>query len=238
MTRSTGHLCSVIGITAALAWAGLAGADDSHAKLHCRSVSGGATTGAPPGQHFTVRVDFERPSPVQFNSALFRLVLTGEGVAINDYEWDLPFTTGGVGDFSLLGLQLPAVITPSSLEGPTYPIDVIDVEFGNFLFAGTHGTGTVLEIDCIMPPSAQPGDEFFVVAAPDTFANGFVEIPTDAGTVLAVRTTNSPDYNGDNVVNQFDLALLLGAWSTPQGDLDGDGDTNAADLAVLLGAWG
>lgn len=238
MTHPSSRALFVLAATFATVCAGRAAGGEAVATLHCRSVTGQATTGAQPGQHFTIRIDIESELPIEFNSALFRLVVTGENVAIDGYEWDLPFTTGGISDFSMLGMQLPSVLTASSLEGPGYPIDVIDVEFGNFLFVGTHGAGTILEVDCIMPPNARPGDEFFIVAAPDTFALGFVEFPTDGGTVLTVRTTNSPDIDADGHVGQIDLAILLGSWFTPFADLNGDGDTNAADLAVLLGAWG
>jgi hypothetical protein len=48
-----------------------------------------------------------------------------------------------------------------------------------------------------------------------------------------------PDLNGDGVVGQADLAVLLGAWG--QGgpaDLDGNGTVGAPDLAILIGSWG
>ncbi len=47
------------------------------------------------------------------------------------------------------------------------------------------------------------------------------------------------DINGDGVVGNIDLALLLGAWGTSGGpaDLDGDGTVGNTDLAILLGAW-
>ncbi len=54
---------------------------------------------------------------------------------------------------------------------------------------------------------------------------------------------NTPDLNGDGVVDAADLAALLAAWgpcapgSCP-GDLNGDGLVDGADLAILLAAWG
>jgi probable HAF family extracellular repeat protein len=47
------------------------------------------------------------------------------------------------------------------------------------------------------------------------------------------------DVDGDGVVGQTDLAILLGAWgsSDPTFDLDGSGSVDAPDLAILLGAW-
>ncbi|MFO0839867.1 MAG: S8 family serine peptidase [Phycisphaerae bacterium] len=46
------------------------------------------------------------------------------------------------------------------------------------------------------------------------------------------------DLNGDCVVNETDLGLLLAAWnSTAGGDVDHDGDTDEADLGAILAAW-
>ncbi len=47
------------------------------------------------------------------------------------------------------------------------------------------------------------------------------------------------DLDGDQDVDQADLAILLGAWgaSGTPADLDGDGTVGTSDLAILLGAW-
>ncbi|MFO0839763.1 MAG: hypothetical protein U1D55_14730 [Phycisphaerae bacterium] len=46
------------------------------------------------------------------------------------------------------------------------------------------------------------------------------------------------DLNGDRVVNESDLGLLLQAWQqTAGGDADGDGDTDESDLGILLQNW-
>ena len=55
------------------------------------------------------------------------------------------------------------------------------------------------------------------------------------------------DFNGDDVVNAADLAVLLGVWgdvgpfsANPDhpADFNDDDMVDAADLAVMLGAWG
>ena len=128
-------------------------------------------------------------------------------------------------------------ITGDTLSGPGYPQDAVDIEFGNFLFAGTAQTGLVVEVELTMPAKAQLGDQFFVVAVPDTFAYGFLGIPTEAGSILTVRTARRADLDGDGFVNSADLALVLGFWGTPDGDVDGDGTTTASDLAFTLSQW-
>jgi hypothetical protein len=56
---------------------------------------------------------------------------------------------------------------------------------------------------------------------------------------LTVNLGIGADFNGDDVVNAADLAILLGQWGLPGvTDLDCSGTTDAGDLAVLLGAWG
>ncbi|MFO0839681.1 MAG: hypothetical protein U1D55_14285 [Phycisphaerae bacterium] len=46
------------------------------------------------------------------------------------------------------------------------------------------------------------------------------------------------DLNGDRVVNESDLGILLASWlSGPGGDADGDLDTDESDLGILLANW-
>jgi hypothetical protein len=222
---------------AALAGAASASASDAGA-LNCRTTSGQATIGVRPGGTFVARVSLSSDLPLVYNSAIFRLVLTSDGVAVNDYAWRPPFETGGPTDFSLLGVDLPAVVGAETLEGPTYPAGVNDVEFANFLITGDTGPGRVVDVELQVPPKSQPGDSFFVVAVPDTFALGFVAYPIATGSVLTVRTTYTPDLTGDGVVSGADLAFILAQWGTPDADLTGDGLTTSEDLAVLLANWG
>ncbi|MFO0840353.1 MAG: hypothetical protein U1D55_17735 [Phycisphaerae bacterium] len=46
------------------------------------------------------------------------------------------------------------------------------------------------------------------------------------------------DLNGDKVVNESDLGILLGAWQSGRcGDLNRDGQSAEADLGILLANW-
>ena len=215
-------------------------AGDAVAKLNCRAAAdlGRATLiSALPGETFQVAIELSSKLPIEYNSGLFRILLSRDDVGISGYEWAVPFETGGITDFSLEGVELPSVITADTLTGPGYPQDAVDIEFGNFLFAGTAQTGLVVEVELTMPAKAQLGDHFFVVAVPDTFAYGFLGIPTEAGSILTVRTARRADLDGDGFVNSADLALVLGFWGTPDGDVDGDGTTTASDLAFNLSQW-
>lgn len=227
---------SALGL-AALASAGTASAGDEVGVLNCRTPSGQSVVGVRPGETFVARVSLSSDLPLVYNSAIFRIVLTRDGVAIDDYAWAQPFETGGPTDFSLIGVDLPAVIDSETLAGPTYPKGAIDVEFANFLVTGDAGTGTVAEVELTMPAKAEPGESFFIVAVPDTFAFGFIPYPIAAGAVLTARATFSPDFDGDGIVGGSDLAIYLARWGTPDGDLNGDGLSNSEDLAILLANW-
>jgi hypothetical protein len=50
------------------------------------------------------------------------------------------------------------------------------------------------------------------------------------------------DLDGDGIVGQGDLGILLSDWNCSggscPGDIDGDGQTGQADLGIMLAAWG
>ena len=50
----------------------------------------------------------------------------------------------------------------------------------------------------------------------------------------------NPDVNGDGVVNQTDLAIVLNSWGSCSGcaaDIDRNLLVDGADLAHVLGQW-
>ena len=215
-------------------------------KLDATSPSGGTVAVAAPGGNFTVVVKVRSDLPIAFNAALWRLVATEEGCAILDYEWTDPFVTGGPGDFSLGGAPLPLVIEDSTLEGPGYPIQTADVEFGVFDFVESATEGELMRIVLRAPKSATVGSHFFVAAVPDLFTFGFLSIPMTNGVTLRVNVIEAPissDIDGDGAVDALDLASVLAAWGTkvPPGglpaDVTGDGVVDALDLAQVLSDW-
>ncbi|MBL9120893.1 MAG: beta-lactamase family protein [Phycisphaerae bacterium] len=81
-----------------------------------------------------------------------------------------------------------------------------------------------------------PVTHYAVVAIFDGFENPAIVpgVNTRPGNAHCVE-----DLDGNGIVGQVDLVLLLGAWSTPgPGDVDRSGQVDAVDLAVLLAAWG
>jgi predicted dienelactone hydrolase len=58
------------------------------------------------------------------------------------------------------------------------------------------------------------------------------------GDGVVVQSRQSPDLNGDGVVDGTDLGIQLSGWSNPgRGDLNGDQVIDGIDLGMLLGAW-
>jgi len=220
------------------------------ARLAVRpAASDAASVNVQPGGSVTVRVLLEDAASgavdLSCNANLFRLVLTRPGIEVTGYQWTAPWLTGGPTDQSLRGLVLPVAVYPETLQGPGYPIETSDVEFGNFLMSGSAQPGEYARVTIRVPAATPAGTEFFVVAYPDSFTDGFDSLSVQAGAVLRVAVVSgsgSPttgDLNGDTTVNGADLALLLGMWGSanPAGDLDGSGSVGGADVGLLLSNW-
>jgi hypothetical protein len=53
-----------------------------------------------------------------------------------------------------------------------------------------------------------------------------------------VQSRQTPDLDGNGVVDGTDLGIQLGGWSGPgRGDLNADDVIDGIDLGILLGAW-
>jgi hypothetical protein len=72
-----------------------------------------------------------------------------------------------------------------------------------------------------------------------------VVVSTPCGSTVSdlatITVTERPagDLDGDGVVGQGDLGILLASWGLDDGgDLDGDGYTGQTDLGILLANWG
>ena len=64
---------------------------------------------------------------------------------------------------------------------------------------------------------------------------------TDGGgnTITDVCPADSPDINGDGVVDVLDLLIILDQWgmSDSPADINGDGVVNVNDLLMVIGNW-
>ncbi len=95
---------------------------------------------------------------------------------------------------------------------------------------------------------------FPVLDSPNAFSGTFaqvssednlgVEFLSNAITVLGLGTDSSGDLNCDDVVDVFDLLIMLANWGDCPaegeclGDLNGDNVVNVFDLLILLNNWG
>jgi len=219
------------------------------AFLDMKLTNGATTAVVAPGQGFLVQLSVRSTVPVDFNAAQLRVICTEEGMRLDQYDWSVPFLTGGKFDYSLEGLSLPLVVDDGTLQGPGYPIETADIEFATFDFFQSAQQGLLLRLWVRAPEGLAPGSHHFIAAVPDLFTDGFVPVPVATGTTLRVeivspKAARQGDVNGDGSVNSSDLASLLVNWASydpvgrADGDLDGDGDVDGSDLAVLLATWG
>jgi hypothetical protein len=208
--------------------------------LDVHLANGSNSVIVPAGGAYEVVVRVRANATVSFNAALFLLYATREGSVITDYEWYAPFTTGGIGDFSLGGAPLPLTITQETHTGLGAPSQVADVEFGVFDLFDSSGAGELLRVAMRAPTNAKVGSTYFMGAIPDLFTLGFQELPLGIGTILRVEigATILGDLDLDGAVGPLDLEVLFDDWGgSGPADLDSDGTVDAIDLALLLQAW-
>ncbi|HMN97624.1 MAG TPA: hypothetical protein PKC43_13020 [Phycisphaerales bacterium] len=171
--------------------AGLSGADAGYV-LDVRAADGSTSTTVVIGETF--RVDFWLSSSVgsEHTSAIFRSVFSHAGLILLGYEWALPYVTGSIFDDSTAAnVALPVTLTESLLAGPGFPAGVVDIEFSNvtgndFLPPPPFGQGLLISLHLLVPADWRGPESMSISAVPDTFAFGFREIETLAGSSLAL----------------------------------------------------
>ncbi|MFN0012186.1 MAG: hypothetical protein ACKVS8_11150 [Phycisphaerales bacterium] len=146
----------------------------------------GATTVVAPGDNVAISLVLTSPvSTDVHNSAVCRVEFSVSGFILEQFAWSPPYQTGGLFDDSIpAAATLPVMITDDLVSGFGYPANVADIELSNVVPTGTFSTGTLATIR-FRVPSLAAGTHFTVRAVPDTFANGFDEIPTTQGEGLA-----------------------------------------------------
>jgi hypothetical protein len=101
----------------------------------------------------------------------------------------------------------------------------------NHFAAGVDWNDVITHVDRTMFAWRRPG----ILGQPSQWVLG---IDNASVTYTAAPEPCQGDLDGDDDVDQSDLAILLGFYlSGPGGDLDGDGDTDQSDLAILLGKY-
>lgn len=152
-------------------------------------------------------------------------------------QWSFPFgcyfAFGGSG----VGL-MTNLISPYAGPWNTYSYDA--TAWHDYRFEVTACGLWVLYIDGVLykqgSGAATSGELIFTFGDGTGGANADVDYDHVS---LTVNLGIGADFNGDDVVDASDLAILLGQWGLPGvTDLNCSGSTEAGDLAVLLGSWG
>ncbi len=237
----------IVGAVATVGVAAMPGLGDQ-LNLSCTANGQEALVPAP-GERFTVHVEVEGDPSTLFSSVVFRLVSSVPGLVIEDYRFASPFETGTWLDGSLPGIgSLPAPWDESMLEGDSWPDQVSDALFDNFLIVDLATPGALLEVDVLVPLKFPVGESLVIAAFVEEIADGFEIVPATTGEMLLVDVmpARPADLNRDGRVNSEDLGILFVNWGpqddAPSGirnpDLDGDGLVSGVDLGLMFMDWG
>jgi len=183
------HNCAALALGAACALS-----TDSSAVYTLTPLSDGASARVvSEGTSFDLEVVLSSDDGDTHTSSILRLLFTSPGLILEALEWVSPYTTGGLFDFSVpAAAELPAPIVDSTLPSPP---GLIDIELSNIVFPGEFGEGPVARLTIGVPAdwlASGGAAEVFILAQPDTVADGFDEIATSAGPGLAITIVPAP----------------------------------------------
>jgi len=149
--------------------------------------------------NFALTSDAVGPAQDRHNSVVFRVAFSRPGVIITGFTWGAPYTTGADA-FPTTG-SLPLAVMPTTYILPIGDIGENDIEFSNVIPTptGRFGVGTILSLNLRLPADYEVG-QLFVSAVPDTFADGFTEIPSVAGLRLLMVVVPAPSASAGLVL--------------------------------------
>lgn len=126
------------------------------------------------------------------NSAIFQVVFTSPGLTYTAYDWASPYDELLSLDDSTPPLaSLPLTIDQDVFVNPVQPT-LVDVELSNALVGSTFGTGALVSLTLTVPAGSDLAGSVYIVALPDTFADGFDEIPAIGGTPFELLVIPEP----------------------------------------------
>jgi hypothetical protein len=145
------------------------------------------------GETFTVDMTITGDvSLPQYNSAIFQVRFTEPGIVLNDYVWDAPFGTGDLFDDS----KPNRGALPLPIDGDTYDDPQVDgandIELSNVSISGDYDSGDIVSLMLTIPQNYGFTGSLLVSVAPDTFADGFDELPVEGGQVLELTIVPAP----------------------------------------------
>lgn len=114
------------------------------------------------------------------NSAILRLVFSAPGLFYDSYLWSPPYGNGTSEDDSKpLARQLPLLLNTNTLTGAGYPNGAVDLELSNVTSTQPgFGSGTLVRLTLSVPLDYAGPTNVTVTIRPESFANGFNNIPT------------------------------------------------------------
>jgi hypothetical protein len=180
------RLITICGVTMLSAQTGLA-------DYLLTPLSGGANSLTVQwGASFTLELELTSNANDQHNSAITEVLFTEPGLVYESYTWGAPYTDDPLYDDSTPGFTvLPTVIDADAFIDPLNPT-LIDIELSNVVIGSTFGTGTLATLTLSVPDNFGFVGSIFIVAQPDTFANGFDEIRTTGGPLFELEIIPEP----------------------------------------------
>jgi hypothetical protein len=183
-----------VGLVASVAWCGLSGAASAAYTLEPQLASGSSFIDPTIDGNFVIRFALTSDSttaPDLHNSSVFRVNFSRPGVIITGLSWGAPYVN--TGDALPTPGSLPIAVNPGTLVLPVGDIGASDIEFSNVVPTptGRFSVGTILTLNLRLTPDFEPGN-LFIAAEPDTFLNGFDEVPTAAGLRLLMVVVPGP----------------------------------------------
>ena len=142
----------------------------------------------------TIRLDIvvgtDHPGST-LDSVLMGLLFSAPGLRYTSYEWAGSFPNRddllSIFDDSVPSwTNLPALLSADLLRGPGHPADAVDIQLSNIAADVPFSEGRLVTLILEVPREYTGPGMIEVSAFPDTFAMGFEEISTRAGTPLTI----------------------------------------------------
>lgn len=197
-------ICSLLAATALIA----APAHAAYTLTPLKSGTNESSVNVLPGNSFAVDFVLTSNNSDVSKSAIFRPTLSASGLILQTYQWQGGYvnaTSANSEDKSTPNVvdQLDGrPVTPTAITDTTYTEpgvpgagSPIDANMTN-VQDGTFGVGNLVTLTFQVPAGWTGPNLIALTAVPDTFANGFVFVPTTAGPAFTINVVPEPGSLG------------------------------------------